>query len=452
MGTEKALIAETLASFSLDDYRPIHPRDLDLGKPLKPKAGNLVTAITGMRRAGKSYRLFQEMDALLQSGVSSEQILYFNFEDDRLAPVTPEVGDLVLESFFAIHPIALKKGAYFFFDELQEMENWGTWLRRVVDTNRATIYVTGSSSRMLSREISTEFRGRSISYEQAPYSFVEYAKVRSPRLDLSQQSLSRAARLATQDLLATYLDQGGFPAALELSNSQRIHLLQSYVQRVVARDVVERNNLSKPQVATLFAQTCIGLNGRGLSLRKIANDFKSRGLTTNRTSLSDMLGYFEDAFLVHTVKERSRALRENDNTLPKVYVVDPGLFCANAPASVSDEGQRMEQVVYLELRRRENAGRRGSISFLKTEEHGYEVDFAVGDAVYDDGLALYQVAENLDSAEVRDRETRALWEAMRERGCQRSMLIVGDGVAEALEQDGFRIDVVPLWDWLKNNK
>ena len=92
------------------------------------------------------------------------------------------------------------------------------------------------------------------------------------------------------------------------------------------------------------------------------------------------------------------------------------------------------------------------ISFLKTEEHGYEVDFAVGDAVYDDGLALYQVTDNLDSSEVRDRETRALWEAMRERGCRHSTLIVGDGAAEILEQDGFRIDVVPLWDWLRSNK
>lgn len=168
------IIAESIQSFSLDDYRPIVARDLDLGEPIAPRRGNLVKVVMGMRRSGKSYRLLQEMDALLASGVSPERICYFNFEDDRLAPVTPSAGDEVLEAFYARNPSALDEGAYLFFDELQEMGGWGPWLRRVVDTTKATVYVSGSSSKMLSSEISTEFRGRALGFELLPFSFSEY--------------------------------------------------------------------------------------------------------------------------------------------------------------------------------------------------------------------------------------------------------------------------------------
>lgn len=172
------IIAATLRDFSLDAYRPIIPRELDLGEPLAPRAGNMVKVVIGMRRSGKSYRLFQEMDRLLSSGVPSARICYFDFDDDRLKPITPATGDAVLEAFYAINPSALSEGAYLFFDELQEMSDWGAWLRRIVATRRATIYVSGSSSKMLSTEIATEFRGRALDFELLPFSFREYALAR----------------------------------------------------------------------------------------------------------------------------------------------------------------------------------------------------------------------------------------------------------------------------------
>ncbi len=112
-----------------------------------------------MRRSGKSYRLFQEMAALLDQGIPQSRICYFNFEDDRLAPVGPQTGDEVLEAFQMLSPQAFEQGAYLFFDELQEMQDWDAWLRRVVDTRKVTIYATSSSSKLLSTEIATGFRG-----------------------------------------------------------------------------------------------------------------------------------------------------------------------------------------------------------------------------------------------------------------------------------------------------
>ena len=139
-------IASILQDFSLELYRPIVSRDLDLGDPLVPRAGNLVKVASGIRRCGKSYRLFQEIERLESQGVQASRICYFDFDDDRLKPVTPAVGDEVLETFYEMYPDSLADGAYFFFDELQEMEDWSTWLRRVVATRKATIYVSGSSS------------------------------------------------------------------------------------------------------------------------------------------------------------------------------------------------------------------------------------------------------------------------------------------------------------------
>ena len=108
-------IATTLNDFSLDAYRPIFARELDLGEPLAPRIGNLVKVVTGIRRCGKSYRLLQEIDRLLASGVARRSICYFDFDDDRLKPITPKTGDAVLETFYTLNPAALTDGAYFFF-------------------------------------------------------------------------------------------------------------------------------------------------------------------------------------------------------------------------------------------------------------------------------------------------------------------------------------------------
>lgn len=151
------IIAEKLRDFRIEDFHPIVPRDLDLGKPLTPRVGNLVKVIVGMRRSGKSYRLFQEIEALHTSGVSWNQICYINFEDDRLGDITPSVGDEVIETFCSMHPESLDTGLYLFFDELQEMQNWGAWLRRIVDTTKATIYVTGSSSKCSQKKFPPNF-------------------------------------------------------------------------------------------------------------------------------------------------------------------------------------------------------------------------------------------------------------------------------------------------------
>ncbi len=442
-------ILATLGEFSLADYQPIFPRSLDLGEPLEPKAGNLVKAVVGMRRSGKSYRLFQEMQELIERGVSPERICYFNFEDDRLNPVTPRTGDEVLEAFLYLHPEAGEQGLYLFFDEMQEMQGWGAWLRRIVDTRKTTLYVSGSSSKMLSSEISTEFRGRALDFELLPLSFCEYLQFtgNATAADLKRPAFAQAKRPLLQRRFKDYLRRGGFPATLGLPESQAIGLLQSYVQRTVAADVAERHDVARPRLVSAFAQRALECNGRSVSIRKIENDFRSHGLATSRATLGDLLSYFEEAYLLFVVDERSRSFAEKSNVPPKLYAIDPGLARAVSRASADDEGQRLEDAVYLELRRRTVGMRQGAISSLRTQGHGYEIDFAVDDALSDKLMELYQVCMRADNEKTLERETRALWEAMDERGLEEARLIVGEGEDRIHERGSKRILQTPAWKW-----
>lgn len=444
------VIGEKIRDFDLDDFRPIVHRELDMGALARPKVGNLVKVVTGMRRSGKSYRLFQEMESLLDSGVGADRICYFNFEDDRLGTITPATGDAVLAAFYGRHPEAVKEGAYLFFDELQEMDGWGAWLRRVVDTTKATIYVTGSSSKMLSTEIATEFRGRALDFELLPYSFREFVTSRG-LLDADGRDdadgYDRTERLILANAMRDYLNQGGFPAIAGLPAPQRIALLQSYAQRVVARDVVERHDVARPRVAAALARRALGSNGKRMSIRKVENDLRSLGIGTSRELLGDLMGYFENAYLLFRMREFSVSLSERTTMTPKVYAVDPGLAVAVSGANVDDMGQRLEDAVYLELRRRTIGFRRDGISSYHTREHGYEVDFVVGDVLEGSAYELYQVTSNMDDEATRRRETRALWELMEEQGLSEGTIIVADGDERDYEREDGVIHQIPAWRW-----
>lgn len=439
-------VLEILRDFDLSLFQPIRPRALDLGAPLAPRAGNLVKVIVGMRRSGKSYRLLQEMETLHQDGVPWNRMCYFNFEDDRLDPVTSRTGDDVLESFESLNPGCFDDGVYLFFDEIQEMEDWGTWLRRISDTRRVTIYVTGSSSKMLSSEIATEFRGRAIDYELLPLSFAEYLEF-NELMSVPLGAFSRTERIELQSHWDDYLATGGFPGIQGLPRQLSVPVLQSYVQRVVSQDVVERHNISKPRVPALFAQRLLGMNARQVSLRKIENDLRSVGISTSRELLGDVLSYFEEAYLLFTLKDRRYSLAESSSARSKAYAIDPGLALANSRANANDRGQRLENAVYLELRRRAVGARKDAISSFKTDAHGYEIDFVTGDAL-DGALDLYQVCDDVEDERTLSRELRALWEALEELGLSSGTLIVGTGEDAEYVQDGRIVHQIPVWKWL----
>lgn len=445
-------IRQIIRDFSLSDYEPIFPRDLSLGTPLAPRAGNLATVVVGMRRSGKSYRLFQEMKALIESGVDPSRILYFSFEDDRLAPVTPRTGDEAMEVFRLMHPQSFEQGVYLFFDEIQEMADWDRWLRRIIDTTKATIYITGSSSKLLIEDVATAFRGRSLSFEMMPLSFTEFVRFHDEKLaGCPVRSLTSIEQAQMQNLCREYLKRGGFPAIQQQPLPLAYQTLQSYAQRVTAKDVLERHDIAQGRGVTIFAQRLLAMTARQVSLRKMENGLRSQGIKVIRSALSEWMAYFQDAYMIATVRDRSRALSDATTAMPKVYAIDPGLAAASSPASTDDEGHRLETAVYLELRRRNPLLRKEGISSYRTEA-GLEVDFCVGDFLEGEPLRFYQVATSLDNEKTRKRELRSLEEAMGERGIGESWLIVLEGVPEDVETESGAVHIRPAWQWLSEDE
>ena len=228
------LIAQKIKDFEQQGVPQVFERDLDLGNPQEPKRDNIVNVIVGARRCGKTYRLYQEMRRLQSRGVELDRMLYFNFEDERLRPYEPSLLADVLDTFYALYPVARTEGAYIFFDEIQEIPEWGAFLRRVVDTEKATVYVTGSSSKMLSSELKSEFRGRSLVRELFPLSFSEYVRYKTGSVPEPDATFSPSDAALLRHHLIGYLEQGGFIATLEQTPADAIQLLQEYASRTVA--------------------------------------------------------------------------------------------------------------------------------------------------------------------------------------------------------------------------
>ena len=348
-----------------------------------------------------------------------------------------------------MRPAAKEEGCFLFFDEIQEVPDWSLFLRRVIDSTKATVYVTGSSSKMLSAELASEFRGRSLSKELFPLSFSEFVRLKQSQFVAESGAFSSLDVAALRNALGDYLLRGGFMAALSLPAAEGMMLMQEYAYRTAAMDVVERYNLRTPQVAVSFLSRCLASSARELSVNKVANELKSRGVSTSRETLASLLAYYEEAYLVFSLGDLNRALADNPRSSSKVYAVDPGMFTAFSRAASKEEGQRLETVVFNKLRRTAPAVRAGSLARLTFLHEGasHEVDFVAGDTLLGDVYRLIQVSVDLANPKTRKREVSALEAAMEKYGIDEATIVTMDSEETITTRSG-RIQVVPAWKWL----
>ena len=212
------------------------PRSEIIRELAEPARFNLVEIITGMRRSGKTFYLYQKMSQLLEAGVPRDRLFYFDFADDRLSPLAPDTMASVIEEFWRQVPEARTEGCYLFLDEVQEMERWQGVCQRLAEHEKVTLVITGSSSKLSSEEIATKFRGRSHSHEMLPLSFREFCLFQAVEGDrLKGPAFSPQTQTFLEGLFDRYLTEGGFPGVQNRLNEDRIELLQSYVRDVVAQ-------------------------------------------------------------------------------------------------------------------------------------------------------------------------------------------------------------------------
>ena len=426
------IIEQLIADFHERDLPVLTRRHIRL-----PWLSNKIDTIIGMRRSGKTWFLFQVISDLLSNKVPKESILYLNLEDERLLPMTASDLHQIPDVYYRRYPHLRDRSCTFFFDEIQNISGWEQFVRRLLDTENVHICLTGSSAKLLSREIATSLRGRSISTEIFPFSFLE--TLQHNGIDIDDRKRPGTKRRAfLENRFNAYLLEGGFPEVQGIEAGYRVRILQEYLDVVILRDLVERHGISNTTPLRYMIRHLLNSAACLFSINKFYNDLKSQSIACGKNSLHEYLDHLSDAFLffpvyMHTRSERARMVNPR-----KIYAIDPGLVQACSRSFQHDWGHLLENFVFLELRRSNY-----TIEYYRTNS-GKEVDFLATDSQGEE--SLIQVTAQMDDPATRQRELNALFEAMRERG-KREATVVTLHHEEKLETEAGLIHITPAWLW-----
>ena len=380
--------------------------------------------IIGPRRAGKTYFMFQIIKDLLGQ-IDRRKIIFVNFEDPRLIDVN--LDDLMefLDVFYTIYPENVKETCYFFLDEVQCVENWERFVRFLLDRNQKVV-VSGSSSKLLSKEITTHLRGRSIPVRIYPFSFREILKAN--KIDFkpyfSSYELAKVKSLAED-----YLMWGGYPEVV-LSPSLRRDILREIVDLTIYRDVVERWGVENIRALRLILKMLA--YSSHLSISKIYRNLKGLGLSVGKNTVANYVEYLEDSLVVYRLHALVKSYKKAELLGFKPYLVDNGILHV---LGVEDRGRLLENLVFVELLKKRYAP---EDIFYYTFDGG-EVDFVVDEQ-------LIQVCYDMGDYDTRMREIKALSRASKDLGCKDCLILTWDQ-EETVSENGLTIRVTPVWKW-----
>ena len=427
-------LAEVIGEF----YSEGVPDDLWIRPFEYTEKRNDATVVIGMRRTGKTYMTYQRMRELIDGGIPIERIVHVNLDDDRLKGIRLEDLRLIGDIHAEMYPDAAKEKCWYFLDELQNIEGWELYARRLIDSKYVQLWLTGSSSKLLSSEVATQLRGRSFESEVFPLSFAEFLAfngIAEPS-KLGPSYTSRTTGLL-KNAMERYLSEGGFPDAQGLGARARSALLQEYVDAVVYRDVLERHEVPSVQSLRYTLDYIIHNFARKTSARAISGALKNLGLSDSREYISDYLDYLANAFLIYRVSIRSDSLPIRRANPDKFYIVDNGIIRALTPKNDAERGWFLENLVFMQLRRGFN-----KIEYYNTKK-GEEVDFFVTDRV-SRRRRLIQVAWDIAGEATFSRELAALRDAAAEQKIDDLTVVTWETDAEL---DDGAVKVVPAWKW-----
>ncbi len=392
--------------------------------------------VIGMRRSGKTWFCYQKIIELMASGIKKEAILYLNFEDDRLLAFKVSNFQEILDVYFAKYPEHRKARCYFFFDEIQRIDSWEMFIRRLLDTENIQVFITGSSSKLLSSEIATSLRGRSLTTEIFPFSFMEYLKFHELFPDrpktFGANTVSQL-RKAVKD----YLERGGFPEIQKLDRDLRIEVLQGYIDSVLLKDIIERHKVSNIQVLKYLVLHIMNSSGGQFSVNKFFNTMKSISIRCTKNSLYEYLDHLTDAFLFYKVPIHSRSERSRLINPPKIYTIDTGILNAMTFRNSYNYGQLLETMVFMHLRRRGF-----DVEYVHTKD-GHEADFLTRHGISGE-TQLIQACWEMSDKKTFERELQGLTSAMDELSFSTGTIVTWDDET-TIEN---RINVIPIWKWL----
>lgn len=403
------------------------PRELDITLD-----SGFIISIIGCRRAGKTTMLRQIVDKLFSRGVRKEQIVFVNFEDERI-PREKDALDALLVAHAELHPQVSAKDCYYFFDEIQEMPDWELFVRRLHESKSKNIFITGSNARFLSREIATALRGRTISYEVYPFSFKEFLIHKN--IDPKKRNTTREKALLRSNF-DEFMIGGGFPEIVHLSPNVKSRALRSYLDVMIYRDLIDRYEIRNPESLKAFIMKRLSNIARELSVNKTFNELKSSGFEVSKSSMYNFAEWCEEAFLLFSLPQYHESLVKQQGYVKKNYCIDNGLLSYTSFRASQDKGRLFENAVYIELKRR-------------AEVLFYHKDLKECDFIVIDNQRVQQaiqVSLSIMEPAVRKREIGGLLQAAKRTGAHDAIILTLEE-EEDLVFEGVRIKVIPAIKW-----
>jgi len=434
---DKEVVKRYFLDFHSRALPNLHEREVFL-----PGNSDRIQVVIGARRSGKTYLLFNTMKRLIDSGVSKDSIVYINFEHPLLDGITFKDFSEIFVIYLSLFPEAEKKRLHVFFDEPQVVNKWETAVRGLHDEKKSSIYITGSSSRLLSKEIATALRGRSSKTILLSLSLREYLDFTNSKTDIRRLSTSaKAAALRATDELLLY---GGYPeVVLESNNSEKLKILKDYYDLTIYKDVIERYSVRNPSLARFCMKALVSSTTSILNINKLHLSLKSQGVKVGKDTLYEYFSILEDCFFAGYLRRFDTSLRKEDSSMPKVYLNDTGFLSLFIQ---KDYGQLLENAVYLELMRRCNKDPLLKINYWRSREDK-EVDFLVssGGKVKQAIQACY----SLGGVGTKERELAALKQCFEFFKIKKGLIITWDDEG-AEDVEGIMVPVVPAWKWFLN--
>lgn len=418
---------------------PAPPLGLTRRDARLPAVPGKVHAVIGMRRVGKTTFLRQLVEER-RAALSLERALYLSFDDDRLADLGVDQLGFLLEEYYRRFPeLRGRETAYWFLDEIQLVPGWERFVRRVLDSEKIEIVVSGSSARMLSREVHTSLRGRGLATVIRPFGFREFLRHRGEEPTKEPRQWTPGERSLVEKRFREFLVEGGFPETHGLPAALRIELLQGYVDTVLFRDVVERYGVSQVAALRWLVRQSLRNPAGSFSVHRLHQDLKAQGHGVAKDAVHAMLGHLLDAFLLSAVPLATDSERRRNSNPRKLYPVDPGLIKAFDASGRANLGHALETVVLNELERRG-----AEAGYVKTGD-GLEVDFLARHPV--SGEELIQVCVGLSSPETLSREVRALLAAAGDhpRAARRLLVLDRDALGQVHAP---KIEVQTAYEWI----
>lgn len=398
------------------------------------------TICMGVRRCGKSTFMAQIMQQLLDTGVDRTNLLYIDFFDNRLHNLQHDNLEQILKAYYSLFPEKKNtEKVYCFFDEIQAVEHWEHFINRLLRAEECEVYITGSSAKMLSKEIATQMRGRSLAWEMFPFSFDEFLSFHQ----IQTGPLTTKQQLLFSKYFDKYFVSGGFPEVAMISDFLRIKIHQEYFNTILFRDLIERHDIKHPKAVIDLAQFLINNVSSRHSIKSLYRYLKTLQHSISPATIAQYLDWFEDAYFLFQVYLYDASFKRANLNDKKIYCIDHALVTSVASGILVNSSHLLESMIYLALRRLTD-----KIFYYRTKS-GKEVDFII--VLNNKERQLIQVCESLAASKTNQREINALVEAMTELN-QSTATLVTRTEENTLSIDKRTIQIVPAWKFLLSKK